>query len=59
MCVCVCDCICYSSIQTGLTGSTSLDMSTMFSGDNVVTHMSKLFDGKCQTRSVSANEQVS
>lgn len=33
-------------------------MATMFSGDNVVAHMSKLFDGRSQTRSISADEQV-
>ena len=33
-------------------------MQTMFSGDHVVTHMSNLFDGQSQTRSVSADEQV-
>jgi renin receptor len=44
--------------QTGLTGSTSADMQTMFSGDHVVAHMSNLFDGQSQTRSVSADEQA-
>ncbi|CAI8011416.1 Renin receptor [Geodia barretti] len=44
--------------QSGLTGSTSLDMQTMFSGDNVATHMSKIFDGRCQTRSISADQQA-
>ena len=46
------------SRQTGLTGSTSGDIRTMFSEDNVVAHMSRLFDGQCQTRSISASEQV-
>ena len=41
-----------------MTGSTSHDVSVMFSGDNVVAHMSNLFDGHCQTRSISADEQV-
>lgn len=48
----------FPTCQTGLTGSTSGDMRTMFSGDNIVAHMSKLFDGQCQTRSISGNEQV-
>ena len=33
-------------------------MHAMFAGDNIATHMSSLFDGESQTRSVSANEEV-
>lgn len=49
----------FGTPQTGLTGSTNVDMHTMFTGDNVVTHMNKLFDGQSLTRSICADEQVS
>ena len=55
---CCIECWSTNSHQTGLTGSTSVDMRTMFSGDNVAVHMSKLFDGRSQTRSISGDEQV-
>lgn len=48
----------FSVDQTGLTGSTNVDMHTMFTGDNVVTHMNKLFDGQSLTRSICADEQA-
>ena len=46
------------SLQTGMTGCAGRDVSLMFDGDNVVSHLSELFDGKPQTHSVSANHKV-
>ena len=54
----MCMLLCFTR-QAGLTGCPAKDVSAIFDGDNVVQHLNDLFDGKPQTRSVSANHQVS
>lgn len=44
--------------QSGLTGCAAEDSSVLFSGDSLSNHLSRLFDGRPQTWSISADPQV-